>query len=102
MVSSQNRMKHEDILNALAALPSWHMEEGMLTREAQFSNFREAFSFMTRVAFEAEALNHHPDWSNVYNKVRFQLFTHEAGGITRLDFELATRIEALLRERGIR
>jgi 4a-hydroxytetrahydrobiopterin dehydratase len=74
---------------------SWAIEEKMLVKSFEFEDFVRAFSFMTGVAMEAEAMNHHPEWSNVWNQVDVALTTHEAGGISELDFELAAKIEAL-------
>ena len=68
----------------------WHIEDGKLHREFRFSDFTGAFAFMTRVALVAERMNHHPEWFNVYNRVRIDLTTHDAGGLTTLDFELAS------------
>ncbi len=68
-----------------------------LHREVKLTDFRDAFAFMTRVAFDAEELNHHPDWSNVWNRVTIDLSTHDAGGITDLDLELARRISSHVR-----
>jgi 4a-hydroxytetrahydrobiopterin dehydratase len=80
---------------ALAGLDGWELRDGSLHREVELADFRAAFAFMTRVAFDAEELNHHPDWSNVWNRVTIDLSTHDAGGITDLDVELAKRISAL-------
>ncbi len=70
-------------------LKDWTFEENAISRDFEFKNFVEAFTFMTAIAFEAEKLNHHPDWSNSFNKVSISLTNHEAGGVTQLDFELA-------------
>jgi 4a-hydroxytetrahydrobiopterin dehydratase len=67
----------------------------MLRREFVFANFVEAFGFMTRAAIHAERLNHHPDWSNLYKTVRVALETHDVGGISQLDFDLATTMNDL-------
>lgn len=75
---------------------SWEIREGKLHRRFEFIDFVQAFGFMTRVALQAERLDHHPEWSNVYRTVVIDLATHDAGGITALDYELATRIEAVL------
>lgn len=80
---------------ALQELPGWSLREGKLHRELRFRDFSEAFGFMTRVALEAERRDHHPDWSNVWNRVVIDLWTHDAGGITQNDVELAARIQAL-------
>lgn len=76
----------------------WKEENNKLHRQFQFADFSEAFAFMTRVAIEAEKMNHHPLWSNVWNKVDIWLSTHDAGDIvTDKDHKLATRIDALLK-----
>jgi 4a-hydroxytetrahydrobiopterin dehydratase len=80
---------------ALTDLPGWDVREGKLFREFRFADFSQAFAFMTRVALLAEKLDHHPDWSNVYNRVIIALQTHDVGGITAFDVELARRIGAL-------
>jgi 4a-hydroxytetrahydrobiopterin dehydratase len=81
-------------LNAGAAAP-WQVCQGKLNKEFRFKDFVDAFGFMTRVALVAEAMNHHPEWFNVYARVRVDLATHDAGGITELDFALAKRMETL-------
>jgi 4a-hydroxytetrahydrobiopterin dehydratase len=73
-------------------LPEWSITGKSICREVVFNSFVEAFSFMTAVALEAEKMGHHPDWSNGYNKVRIELTTHSAGGITQKDLDLAIRI----------
>lgn len=73
----------------LARLEGWALAEEKLTREFAFSDFSEAFGFMTRAALVAERLDHHPEWFNVYATVRVQLTTHDVGGISALDFTLA-------------
>ena len=86
----------EEIGNACAGLPGWSLESDALTKRFTFHSFREAMGFMTRVAFEAEELNHHPEWTNVYNKVVVRLNTHDAGGkVTAKDVELAKRIQGI-------
>jgi 4a-hydroxytetrahydrobiopterin dehydratase len=76
-------------------LPLWALSNNKLTRQLVFSDFNEAFSFMSKVAIIAEQQQHHPWWSNVYNKVEIQLDTHDAGGITLKDITLAQAIDAL-------
>jgi 4a-hydroxytetrahydrobiopterin dehydratase len=83
------------ITAALRDLPGWELRDGSLHRDVRLADFRAAFAFMTRVAFEAEDLNHHPAWSNVWNQVSIDLSTHDAGGITELDLELARRISTI-------
>jgi len=78
-----------------ALLAGWSVEAGKLHREYKFADFVEAFGFMTSVALLAERLNHHPEWFNVWNTVRVDLTTHDAGGITERDFDLATAMEQL-------
>ena len=88
-------MTDSEIRDRLTALPSWEYREGALQRELRFRSFADAFSFMTAVAFAAERRNHHPDWSNVYDKVTIRLTTHDAGGVTDADFALAEEISAI-------
>jgi 4a-hydroxytetrahydrobiopterin dehydratase len=86
----------EEITAACAKLPGWTFERDTLTKTFKFGSFREAMSFMGRIAFEAEELNHHPDWSNVYNRVVVRLNTHDAGNkVTANDVELATRMQKI-------
>jgi len=74
----------------------WVIEDEKLPKEFVFSNFIGAFGFMTQAALSAESMNHHPEWFNVYKKVVVDLTTHEAGGITELDFQLAGKMEKIL------
>jgi 4a-hydroxytetrahydrobiopterin dehydratase len=84
-------------INGLArALPGWSVVNGKLHRDLRFGDFNEAFGFMTRVALIAEAMGHHPEWSNVWNRVTIELTTHDAGGLSSWDVELAQRINALV------
>ncbi len=99
-MSERRKLTGDEINNGLSAHPQWKIEEGKLCRSLNFMSFPDAFSFMTSIAFEAERMNHHPELSNVYSKVRIALVTHDLGGISSLDFELAARIdEAALRYR---
>lgn len=77
-------------------LPKWEIKNGKLRREFTFGDFVAAFSFMTKVALHAEKMNHHPEWFNVYNRVTVDLMTHDAGGITSSDVELAKFIESII------
>ena len=79
-----------------SVLPHWCLEGETLRRDFQFHDFVEAFGFMSKVALLAEARNHHPNWSNVYNRVTIELTTHDLGGLSNLDRELAIAIDALL------
>ncbi|GMR23477.1 MAG: 4a-hydroxytetrahydrobiopterin dehydratase [Acidobacteriota bacterium] len=87
----QARMKLSDdeVQEELKALNHWEIVEGKLHREFKFENFIEAFAFMTKLSMVAERLNHHPEWTNVYNKVTMWLTTHDVDGISRSDFDLA-------------
>jgi 4a-hydroxytetrahydrobiopterin dehydratase len=80
---------------ALRELPDWTLRAGKLHRELRFRDFSEAFGFMTRAALVAESMNHHPEWLNVWNRVVVDLQTHDAGGVTALDLELARRMNEL-------
>lgn len=81
-----------------AALPGWRMAEGQdaIRREFRFRDFNEAWGFMARVALLAEAQDHHPEWSNTYNRVEILLTTHDAGGLSERDLRLARAIDGLL------
>jgi 4a-hydroxytetrahydrobiopterin dehydratase len=86
----------DEINAALPALAGWVHECDALAKTFKFGSFREAMSFMVRVSFEAEAMDHHPDWTNVYNRVALRLNTHDAGGkVTAKDVELAKKIQAI-------
>jgi len=86
----------DEITQACTRLPGWSFERDALNKTFKFGSFREALSFMTRVGFEAEELNHHPEWTNVYNKVVVRLNTHDAGNkVTQNDVELATRMQKI-------
>lgn len=89
-------LTRDQIQRRLQDLASWSLVQGKLYAEFTFPDFISAFGFMTRVAIVAQAENHHPEWSNTYNKVRIHLTTHEAGGISERDFSLARRIDQLV------
>ena len=91
----REKLNEQQVAEAVAKLPGWSIRNGVLHREFVFKDFVEAFGFMTRVALAAEAMNHHPDWSNTWNRVSISLITHSAGGLTANDFELATKIQGL-------
>lgn len=74
-------------------MKGWELKDEKLQKSFKFTNFVEAFGFMTRIALEAERMNHHPEWSNVYNNVTIKLSTHDAGGITDYDIKLAEIID---------
>jgi 4a-hydroxytetrahydrobiopterin dehydratase len=95
------RFSQDDIDISLKSLNDnsenpWEIKDGKLYREFKFTSFVSAFGFMTQVAILAERANHHPEWSNVYNKVEIYLTTHEVKGISKRDFELAQEIEKLI------
>ena len=85
--------------SALGTLPGWRFDAAAkaLVKEFKFRNFVEAFGFMARVALLVQAADHHPDWSNSYNRVTIAFSTHDAGGVTAKDTELAEKVEALTR-----
>jgi 4a-hydroxytetrahydrobiopterin dehydratase len=88
-------LSDEQIKNELRVLNGWTVKNGKLHKDFTFSDFTEAFSFMTKIALHAEKKNHHPEWFNVYNRVSIDLMTHDAGGITTNDVELAKFIESV-------
>ena len=92
-MSERRKLTDSEINEELAGLPGWELENGKLHKTFQFDSFVDAFGFMTKVAIAAEKLNHHPEWFNVYNKVTVDLTTHDLGGISTFDFELATTME---------
>ena len=83
----------EEAKPRLVFLDGWDYQDNGIEKTYEFRDFVAAFSFMTRVAIEAEKMNHHPEWSNVYNRVKIRLTTHDAGGLTDLDFKLAEVID---------
>jgi 4a-hydroxytetrahydrobiopterin dehydratase len=89
------KLSDQEIADRLERSPGWALEAGKLQRSFEFPDFSAAFGFMARAALIAEVLDHHPEWSNVYNRVDIHLTTHDAGGITDLDFEFASRASAL-------
>ena len=92
---ARERLSEQQIVAALADLSAWTLADGKLHRDFKFPDFITAFGFMTQAAFIAETLNHHPEWFNVYGRVSVDLTTHDAGGLTELDVELATRMDAI-------
>lgn len=92
---ARRKLEVDEIEAKAAAVPSWAVRNGKLHRELKFDNFVDAFGFMAKVALLAESMDHHPDLRNVYNRVTLDLSTHDVGGLSELDFELAARIDAL-------
>ena len=98
-----SRPKKLPLAAVLEKLPIWAAAKGereAIYRQVEFGDFSRAFGFMSRVAMQAEKLDHHPEWSNVYGTVKVALTTHDAGGITELDFALASRIAELSGRHG--
>ena len=85
-----------EIEKKLANYPDWDYYDDALHTEFEFDNFKDCMSAISRIAFECEALNHHPDWRNVYNMLYITLSTHEADGVTELDFQLVEAIEKIV------
>lgn len=90
------KMNEVEIKQQLEKLEGWEYIDGALETTFEFKNFKETFSIMTRIAFECEAQQHHPDWSNVYNTLNIRLKTHDVGGVSENDFKLAESIEAII------
>ncbi len=88
-------LSDQEISRLSKDIPSWQLKDKKLIRTFHFKNFVEAFGFMTKVAILAESFCHHPEWMNVYSKVEIQLTTHDLGGISSNDFELAKAIDRL-------
>jgi 4a-hydroxytetrahydrobiopterin dehydratase len=100
LVVSRRKLSNAEIIDALGTLNAsldepWQVADGALRKVFRFADFAAAFGFMTRAALIAAAMDHHPDWRNVYARVEVALSTHDAGGITALDFELARRIDGV-------
>ncbi len=86
----------DTIEKKLLRYPDWEYYDNAIHAEFEFDNFKDCFSAMSRIAFECELLNHHPEWTNVYNVLKISLSTHDAGGVTKQDFKLAEAIEAIV------
>ncbi len=92
------KLTESEIRTALGALPGWSLSGGKLHREYRFADFIYAFGFMATAAVAVEAMGHHPEWSNVWNRVTVDLTTHDAGGVTAADVALAEKLEAIARK----
>lgn len=90
------KLSEEEIQKRLEELEDWSYENESLAISYEFTDFKETFAAMTRIAFEVEKLQHHPEWTNVYNQLDIYLSTHDAGGVTEKDFELAKIIDEIL------
>ena len=89
------RLSTEQISEELKNLPGWVVKDEKLHKDFEFEDFNQAFGFMTRAAMHIEKMNHHPEWFNVYNKLTIDLTTHDAGGITQNDIDLAKILNSL-------
>jgi 4a-hydroxytetrahydrobiopterin dehydratase len=90
------KLSESVIEEKLKNLPGWSLKNEKLYKEFQFNDFNQAFGFMTRAAIEIEKMNHHPEWFNVYNRITVELTTHDAGGITDNDVNLARILNSLI------
>ena len=88
-------LQNEELQELFAKIPGWEIKSNLIEREFNFSNFIEAFSFMTKVALICEKYNHHPNWENVYSKVIIKLTTHDLGGISNLEQTIASEINSI-------
>lgn len=93
--AAYKRLSEQEIEREVSKLKGWKVANGKLNQKFEFNNFVQAFGFMARVAMEAEKLNHHPEWFNVYNKVIIDLVTHDVEGISNYDIRLASIINQL-------
>lgn len=93
-----SKLSNDDIEKKLLQFPDWELNNDALYAEFEFENFKDCFSAMSRIAFECEAQNHHPNWSNEYNILKISLSTHDADGVTQKDFDLAEAIEEIVEE----
>jgi 4a-hydroxytetrahydrobiopterin dehydratase len=89
------KLEPEELGTAMSRLPGWEVRDGKLARTYRFRDFGDAFAFMAACALRIHALDHHPEWSNVYSTVKVELVTHDAQGITLKDVELATVMESI-------
>ena len=89
------RVAEAEIIEELKKLEGWNIKDNKLHKEFQFDSFNQAFGFMTRAAMEIEKMNHHPEWFNVYNRITVELTTHDEGGITDNDVNLARILNSL-------
>ena len=94
-MAKRRLLSQQEINDGLEKLSGWKIVNGKLHKEFQFKSFVQAFGFMTSIAITAEAMNHHPEWFNVYDKVRVDLITHDLGGISTFDVALAEKMNQL-------
>ena len=92
-----NKLSEIEVQNAIASLNGWKIEKNGIIKNFVFKNFREVLNTMNKIGEVAEEMNHHPEWFNVYNKLKIRLSTHDKGGITQLDIELAKAIDKIIK-----
>ena len=90
------KLSEDAVMENLAALQGWELKNNGIEKSFTFDNFKQAFAAMTQIAMECEVANHHPEWSNVYNRLHIRFSTHDAGGITNADFDLAKIVDAII------
>lgn len=90
------KLSEKEVNEALVEMEGWSFQNDAIHTSLEFENFKEAFSMMTRIAFEAENAQHHPEWTNVYNELSISLSTHDAGGVTQKDIDMAKTIEDII------
>ena len=101
-MAERRKLTEDQLRSALETLPAWSLNHSKLHREYTFADFAHAFGFMATAAVLIEKMNHHPEWSNVYNQLTVDLTTHDAGGVTAKDVELATLLENIARPLVVR
>ncbi len=94
-MAGAQKLSDDQIKDALAKLDGWEVKDGKLHKKYKRSDFVDAFAFMTRIALHTEKMNHHPELFNVYNNVHIDLTTHDVGGLSNLDVELAEKIDSV-------
>ncbi len=94
--SEYKKLTDEEVKAQMGEVDGWTIKEGKLHKTIEFTTFNEVFGFMTRAAMEIEKINHHPEWSNVYNRVVINLVTHDVGGLSNYDFKLAKILNGLV------
>lgn len=99
-----DKLSADDRKAHLASMDGWTegQDGGSIAKTFKFGGFDDAWGFMTRVAIKAQSMDHHPDWSNAYNKVEVELSTHDAGGVTELDIELAKYMDVAASQTGMK
>ena len=95
MSEEYSKLSEKEIHDQVGRLDGWNVIDGKINKTFEFDDFVQAFGFMTRVAMEAEKMNHHPEWFNVYNRVRIDLVTHDIGGISNYDIKLAKTVDRI-------